>query len=937
MSSIIKSRRFLPLMVTQFLGALNDNLFKNALLTLVALKMAGQSDILSNVIAGLFILPFFLFSAWAGEFADKYRRDKIAKILKLVEIVLMIGVAVAYYASNLKLLIVLIALMGSQSAFFGPVKYALLPQQLKPEELISGNAYIEATTYVAILGGLIAGTLLPIDVSVFVLITLAIIGYIASSNILPAPAPRPELKINKNLFKAMGQNFKFLKKHKYILQSILGASWFWTIGALVAVQIYPLCAQVINADKGTITFFLILFSVGVAVGSYVCNMVLRGQINMIYVPLSALGMAVCLFGLWLASNNYPTAQNILSFVEFLRAPRALGFSVCLFMLAFFGGLYIIPLNAFMQNRSPKAYTASVIAGNNIINSFGMTFSAIFAIVLFKLGVNLPQLFMIMGFISLVVAFYICSLLPDTLTRSILQTIMCFMFKTKVNGYANFKRAGSKVLIIANHASLWDGVLMAAFMPERITFAITSAWTGKWFMPIIRLLVDFYPLDPNNPLSIRNLIEEIKKGRKVMVFPEGRITLTGKIMQVFDGAAMIASKAGAKLLPVKISGAEYSSLSYVQDKFYTRMFPKIDIDIMPARKFDNLSSKNSRKEITKKLYDLMVEMSVKTQLSDQSLFNALEQSAKNNHKRHIIATDIIGNNISYGVLIRKAVAYGQVLQQMAGGCQRIGICIPAGLNFLLWFWAVQYLGKTAVILSKDKLKEQALKAKTDVILGTDFYKDMPCDVIDVSIIKPALISCKKVYKPNNISVAMFKNGVLLEYSSEEILKSYHMLDCMLPFNPKDVAINTLSSDNANGFVLGFVLPVLSGVKTCFIPNMNSKIISRICYDLATTVLFSDANTYEECAKYASSFDYFNTKLAFSLGQKADDKILDFWLKEFNVRILESYIPDDSAIIATVNTPLYYKFGSLGIKLLNDSKLENIHFDQDGFAFKSIDKR
>ena len=334
MSSIIKTRRFLPLMVTQFLGALNDNLFKNALLTLVALKMAGQSDILSNVIAGLFILPFFLFSAWAGEFADKYRRDKIAKILKLVEIVLMIGVAVAYYASNLKLLIVLIALMGTQSAFFGPVKYALLPQQLKPEELITGNAYIEATTYVAILGGLIAGTLLPIDVSVFVLITLAIIGYIASSNILPAPAPRPELKINKNLFKAMGQNFKFLKKHKYILQSILGASWFWTIGALVAVQIYPLCAQVINADKGTITFFLILFSVGVAVGSYVCNMVLRGQINMIYVPLSALGMAVCLFGLWLASNNYPTAQNILSFVEFLKAPRALGFSVCLFMLAF---------------------------------------------------------------------------------------------------------------------------------------------------------------------------------------------------------------------------------------------------------------------------------------------------------------------------------------------------------------------------------------------------------------------------------------------------------------------------------------------------------------------------------------------------------------------------------------------------------------------------
>ena len=223
---------------------------------------------------------------------------------------------------------------------------------------------------------------------------------------------------------------------------------------------------------------------------------------------------------------------------------------------------------------------------------------------------------------------------------------------------------------------------------------------------------------------------------------------------------------------------------------------------------------------------------------------MEQSAKNNHKKHVIATDIIGNNISYNMLIKKAVAYGKVLQQMVGSCQRIGICIPAGLNFLLWFWAVQYLGKTAVILSKDKLKEQALKAKTDIVLGTDFYKDMPCEVIDVSIIKPTMISRKKVYKPNDISVALFKNDALLEYSSKEILKSYHMLDCMLPFNPKDVAVNTLSSDNADGLVLGFVLPILSGVKTCFIPNMNSKIISRICYDLATTVLFSDANTFAQ---------------------------------------------------------------------------------------------
>ncbi len=932
MCNIIKSRRFLPLMITQFLGALNDNLFKNALLTLVTLKMSAQSDILSNVIAGLFILPFFLFSAWAGEFADKYSRDKIARILKLIEIILMIGVAIAYYTSNLVFLIILIALMGSQSAFFGPVKYALLPQQLKPEELITGNAYIEATTYIAILLGLIAGTLLPIEISIIVLILLSIIGYFSACKILPAPAPRCNHIINKNLFKAMKQNFKFLKKHKYILQSILGASWFWTIGALVAVQIYPLCAKIINADKGTITFFLILFSLGVAFGSYICNRILKGEINMIYVPLSALSMAVCLFTLWILSADYPTSSKTLTFTEFLSAPYSIRFSLSFFSLAFFGGLYIIPLNAFMQNRAPKAYTASVIAGNNIINSFGMTGSAIFAIILFKLGFTLPQLFMIMGFISLIVAVYICSLLPDTLTRSLLQTLMRFMFRTQVKGYSNFKKAGSKVLIIANHSSLWDGILLAAFMPERITFAITSAWTGKWFMPIIRLLVDFYPLDPNNPLSIRNLIEEIKKGRKVMVFPEGRITLTGKIMQVFDGAAMIAAKSGAKLLPVRINGAQYSTLSYVNEKFYTRLFPKIDIHIMPSRSFTVELNKNNRTDTARKLYELMIEMTINTANYPETLFNALLESAKTNSKNHIIATDISGNILSYRQLIKQAVTYGQTLQDLINDYDKIGICIPAGLNFLVTFWAIQYLGKTAVILDENEIHYQLKQSNTKVVLCVKDLNNINCKTINMLKLKPSKFRLKHCYKQAKTSVILFKNSLMLEYSAQEILKSYYQLDCVLPFNPKDTAINTFTSSNADSFVIGFILPILSALKTCYIPNLSPKLMSHICYDLAATVIFSDTLTYKQCLPYSTSFDFFNIRLAFSIGQKIDADTLNDWLKNFNIRIFESYIPNNSAFINTINTPLYYKFNSLGTKLFNmDTITDDIEFDANGFAF------
>lgn len=931
MSGIIKTRRFLPLMVTQFLGALNDNLFKNALLILVTLKMTNQSDILSNVIAGLFILPFFLFSAWAGEFADKYSRDKIARILKIVEIILMIGVGIAYYTNSLACLIVLVALMGGQSAFFGPVKYALLPQQLNPEELIEGNAYIEATTYIAILGGLIAGTLLSIETSIFILIALAIIGYISSCKILPAPAPRPQLKINKNLFTAMKQNFIFLRKHKYILQSILGASWFWTIGALVAVQIYPLCGKIINADKGTITFFLILFSLGVAFGSYVCNRILKGEINMIYVPLCALGMSACLFEIFILSSNYPTATQTLKFIEFLQAKNSIGFSISLFMLAFFGGLYIIPLNAFMQNRAPKAYTASVIAGNNIINSLGMTGSAIFAIVLFKLGFTLPQLFLIMSVVSLIVAIYICSLLPDNLTRSILQTVLRFMFRTQVTGYTNFKKAGSKVLIIANHSSLWDGVLMAAFMPERITFAITSSWTGKWFMPIIRLLVDFYPLDMLNPLSIRNLIEEIKNGRKVVIFPEGRISLTGKLMQVFDGAAMIASKSGAKILPVKISGANYSSLSYVKDKFYTKMFPKIDLHIMPACIFDISHDKNSRTLATRKLYEIMINMSLNTINYPDTLFKALLNSAKINKKNHIILGDITGRKLSYNSLIKNAIRYGEALNKIIGDKTKIGICIPSGFTFTIVFWAIQYLNKTTIILAENNIEEQIKNAQIEVLIGNKDFTNIPCTTINISNIKISKFVRKHMYSPCKKSVVLFKNNQKLEYSTHDILKSYYELDCVLPFNLKDIAINTLPSDNADSFILCFILPILSGIKTYFIHKVNPKILSNICYDLATSIIFSDNDTYTKSMDCSSSFDFFKVRMAFSLGKKVDYTTLEYWLKNFNIRILEGFIPDNSAIITTINTPIYYKFNSLGCKISSDNILLNeLEFDQIGFA-------
>lgn len=922
---LLKTKRFLPLMITQFLGALNDNLFKNALLTLVTVKMTAQSDILSNLIAGLFILPFFLFSAMAGQLADKYPRDKIARVLKITELLLMLGVAAACYRYSLSLLIVIMTLMGAQSAFFGPVKYALLPQHLKPEELIAGNAYIESTTYMAILLGLILGTLLPIEVTIGLLILLAAAGWLSARQIPPAPSPRPELKVSANLFASTLENFRFLLKHRQVFMSILGATWFWTVGALVAVQIYPLCGKILNAGEGVITLFLVLFSVGVAVGSYCCNRLLKGFVHTTYVPLSAVGMGVSLFLLYLFTDGYPTPAEKVSFAAFFSRPHAFGLSFNLFALAFWGGMYIIPLNAFMQSRAPKAYVATVIAGNNIFNALGMALSAFFAVVFLSLGFTLPQLFLAASLACAVVSVYICALLPDALTRSLVQSLLGFLFRSKVSGIANFKRAGSKVLIVSNHVSLLDGVLLAAFMPERITFAINTGWTQKWFIPVIRLLVDFYPVDPANPLSVRSLAEEIKKGRKVMIFPEGRVTTTGAMMKVYEGAGVIAAKAGAKILPVRINGAQYSKFSYLKDKFPTRWFPKITLNILEPCRFPAVSAGNreARHKIARRLYNLMAEMMYKTTESRAGLSEALVFAAKTHGRRHIAAIEPGKRPLTFGRLLRESCILSAFVRRSWPAADRIGLLNPAGIDGLVSLFAVLAAGKTVVMLEEEDCSGSlpCLPPIADIRLSVlDRIRGLGCcirrRIPRIGANDPAVVL------PGNVTL-----------THRNLLAGCSQLGTVLPFNAKDKVAVARPPSTVIGLVPAVLLPLFSGSRLVFCPHPSQyRQIAEICYDAGATVLFGDEALFAGCGEAAHQYDFFSLRHALS-DAFLTEKTFELWVRKFGVRILSGLILPAAGAFASFNTPLYNRLGTCGSLLPGVSYRDGV-LKSDSFSGREI---
>ncbi|MCM1324858.1 MAG: acyl-[ACP]--phospholipid O-acyltransferase [Acetobacter sp.] len=947
--NLLKSNRFLPLLITQFLGALNDNLFKNALLTMVAFKMTDKADILSNIIAGLFILPFFLFSATAGEVADKYNRAAIARVLKITELLLMCAVAFVFYTENLTLLVILLALMGTQSAFFGPIKYALLPQLLNKDELISANAYVEATTYTAILLGLILGTLLPVSAAIAVLIALALCGVIASQKIPDAPAPRPNAEISKNIFKALSDTFKIIYKNQIVFKSILGATWFWTIGALVAVQIYPLAGQILHASAGVITFFLITFSLGVAFGSLTCGKIMKGLIHATYLPISALGMGLSLYALYALTKNYQTPSELITIGAFFSTPSADKITVALFLLAFFGGMYIVPLNALMQTNAPKAYTAAVIAGNNILNAFGMALVAVLAVVLLSMGVTIPELFLFASIANLFVFLYIAALLPDALLRSVFQAVLGILYRVRLQGIDNIKRARTNTIIIANHTSLLDGLLIAAFMPEKITFAINTEWAKTWYVKFFGLVVRFLPVDPTSPFSIREMIDEVQKGSKLMIFPEGRITTTGGLMKVYEGAGVIAERANARILPIRINGAQYSKLSYMNNKFKTRLFPKITMTILKPMKIeisDKFKGRDRRHAISLKLYELMADMIYKTSDVDENIFTSLLDAAKTHGWNHKIAEDITRKPQTYNSFIKKSYVLGAAYEKAFTDEKYIGLMLPNMLVNVISFFALESVDKVPVmvnfsqgvaqvtsslktvgvktVLTSKKFIEQARlehleagieNAGVKLVYLEDFAKEISLKTKLKGFARHLLCRLPE-NKAEETAVVLFTSGsegmpkaVLL--SHKNLQANRYQVSTVIAFNSTDVFFNALPMFHSFGLSVGTILTMLFGVRTFFYPSpLHYRIVPELVYDTNATIICGTDTFFYGYGRMGHPYDFFNVKYAVVGGEKLKDQTYNLWMDKFGVRLLEGYGTTETSPVLCINTPMHRKSGSVG---------------------------
>jgi len=585
--ALLTQRRFGPFFWTQFLGAFNDNLFKTALmvvLTYDALSWTSMSPaLLNNLIPGLFILPYVVFSATAGQIADKVEKGRLARWVKLLEIGIMAVAGLGWMTHTLWLLVAAVAGMGVHSTLFGPVKYAYLPQHLKQEELVGGNGVIEMGTFVGILLGEVVGAVLAghgawgIHLVAGATLSVAVLGFITSWRIPHSPAPAPDLAISRNFVAESLRNLAFSRKNRTVFLSMLGNSWFWFYGALVLSQ-FPLYAKdYLHGDHSVFVLLLTIFSLGIGAGSLLCEKLSGRKVEIGLVPFGAIGLSLFGIDLYFASQGYTNTAPV-DFLGLLRQAGTLRILADLLLLGVFGGFFIVPLFALIQTRCDPQHVSRTIAGTNILNALFMVAAAGLAVLLIKQGFTIPEMFLTTALLNAVVAIYIFSLVPEFLMRFLAWLLIHTIHRVSTVDTDRIPEEGAAVLV-CNHVSYVDAIVIMAASPRPIRFVMDHRIFRTPLLGFIFRTAKAIPIAParENPWLMEkafvDIAQALHEGELVCIFPEGKLTSTGEMNEFRGGIAKIVERSKVPVIPMALRGLWGSLFSRDPSNVFDRSFAR----------------------------------------------------------------------------------------------------------------------------------------------------------------------------------------------------------------------------------------------------------------------------------------------------------------------------------------------------------------------------
>jgi len=953
--NLLRTRRFLPLFLSQSLGALNDNMFKNALVALVIFQLHEGGTALVALAGGLFILPYVLLSATAGQLADRLDKSRLLRWTKLAEVALMGVAAWALLAVNIPGLLVVLFGLGIQAAFFSPLKFGLLPDHLLHDELVRGNALIEVGTFVAIIGGTIAGGALvtlphgtAIVAGLGMLVALG--GAAAAYGVPPAEPSAPGLRIGWNVVAETASLVRMAHANRAVWLSTLGLSWFWTVGATFLTEFPEMVAHDLHGDVRVLNLLLVCFAVGVAAGSVLAGRLLHGgEISARHVPFAALLLSVFTFG-FAHFAGLPEAAGWFTVTTIVSSPSGLAALACLLAASACGGVFSVPLYSIIQDRSDPHRRASMIAANNVVNAGFIVLGSAAAAGLAKAGLPPVTVLVVAAALNLVAAFLICRLLPDDVMQGIFRLYFRLFHGLRVVGVENVPPPGTRVVVASNHVSLADGVLLAAALPGHSIFAVDTTVARKWWVRPFLAQVSVLTVDPTNPYAARQMVHAVESGKRVVIFPEGRITRTGSRMKVYDGAGMVADHADAVVLPVHIDGLERSRLGRLPPGARRLWFPRVTVTILPAHKLaidPALEGRGRRRALGAAMEDLMTDAEFRTRPIDRSLFTALLDAAAEHGRKKEVLEDVTFTPLTFGRLILGSAVLGRAIAAMTEPSERVGVMLPNANGAVVTVFALQAFGRVPAMLNFsagaaamlaacrvaqvrtvltsrvfiEKAKLQEVVARMDGVRLV-YLEDVRAGLGRMAKLRGLWDARRARHLPGARMAGTDPAAVLFTSGSEgtpkgvvlsgrSILANIAQVGSVLDFNATDRVLNALPLFHALGLSSATLLPMLAGARVFLYPSpLHYRMVPELTYGTDATFLFGTDTFLTGWARYAHPYDFRTIRYVIAGAEKIRDETRRLYAERFGVRLLEGYGATETGPVLALNTAMHNRPGTVG---------------------------
>jgi len=952
--SLLVSRRFAPLFWRQFFAAFNDNFLKNALVLLILAHAAEGGASLVTLAGAAFIAPFFLLSAIGGEMADKYDKARVVRWLSVAEIGVAALSAIGFLFSNIPTLFGALILFGVTGALFGPVKYGILPDHLTREELPAGNALVESATFFAILTGTIAGGMaLHVGDGIILATGVMVVAALALGSawlIPPTKRADPDLEVDANIFRSTFKLLRHLRAQPELRRLAIVTSLFWLFGSIAMALAPALIVQRLHGAELVVSIHLALFAIGIAVGSGLAAFLLKGKI--VLLP-SAAGAALVAFGsadlgIALFLSPAPDASAALLPQAYFAQPLAWRAAIDLSLLAVAGGLMIVPSFAAIQAQSAPQQRARTVAAVNVQNAAFMALGGVGVAGLQSLGVSFAALLIGLAVVSLIASIWIVKAVVVSPLQDLLSIYFRAFYRLEAKGLENFDAAGPNPIVALNHVSFLDAAAILAVMPKQPVFAIDREISRKWWARAFLKFVRAIPLDPANPLGARTLINAVRDGNPLVIFPEGRLTVTGSLMKVYDGAGLIAEKSGAMVVPVRIDGAEATMFSRLtREQARRRWFPKFTLTVLEPVRLgvdDALKGKARRMAAGAALYQIMSDLLFRTTNVDRTLFEAVVEAARTHGLSRVALEDPITGAFSYRRLLIGTRALAGKIAAIGNPGDAIGLMLPnangAGVSFL----AVVSSGRTpaminftagaanilagceaaqarAILTSRgfvEKAKLEKLVAALEEKVAIVYLEDLRAQVSFADKLDAFRRFHRPVVarKPDDVAAILFTSGSEgapkgVALSHKNMLANAAQAAARIDFGRTDKVFNVLPMFHSFGLTVGFMLPLISGVPVYLYPSpLHYRIVPELVYGSNATILFGTDTFLAGYARAAHAYDFRSIRYVIAGAEPVKQSTRDLWMEKFGVRILEGYGVTEAAPVLALNTPMFNKFGAVG---------------------------